>query len=176
MNASFTTQFPKTAHPLISGMHTHFVPKILKGIEQLQPDNEMLYFHYQEYVMLQRKLNKDYTLDVQHPKLHTIREDQYNRWKTGNLIHFYIYTRTKNQLRFAPILKCTSVQKIEILWHDPDGVVNAIPNVYVNNRWIIGDDLDTLVYNDGFNNQAEFFAYFNTTFKGKLIHWTDLKY
>ncbi len=176
MNASFTTKFSNKANQLIADKYTYFVPKILKGIEQLQPTNENLYFYYQEYVMLQRKLKKDYKIDVLHPKIHTIREDKHNRWKAGNLIHFYIYTRTKNQLLFAPILKCKSVQSIEVLWHDPDGFLTATPRVYINQRWIIGDELKKLALNDGFESTETFFAYFNTDFKGKLIHWTDLKY
>lgn len=176
MNLSYSTNYPKTLLPILANKPTYFVPKILKGIEQLQPKNESLFFYLQEYVMLHRKLKKDYKIDVTHPKLHTFREDKNNRWKAGNLIHFNIYTRTKNQFRFAPVLKCISTQKIEIIWKDPDGFKMAIPCVYVNNRWMVGEALEQLIYNDGFNSHDEFFAYFNTNFTGKIIHWTNLKY
>jgi len=176
MNLAFSTTFTKKPKTLLSQSPTLFVPKILLGIEQLQPDNENLFFYKQDYIFLQRKLKKDYKLDVNHPKIHTIRRDASNRWKTGNLIHFYIYTYTKNQFQFAPILKCVSTQKIDIVWHDADGFKCAIPNVYINNRWIVGEDLKQLALNDGFISVNDFFAYFNTDFTGKLIHWTNLKY
>lgn len=176
MNCAFSTTFPKTLRAVLAGKPTYFVPKILKGIEALQPDNENLFFYYQEYVFLQRKLGKPYKVDVNRPKLHTFREDKNNRWKAGNLIHFNIYTRTKNQLKFAPVLKCISTQKIEIIWTNSDGFHLPIPIVYVNNRWMIGDELTQLIHNDGFNSIDEFCAYFNTDFVGKIIHWTDLRY
>jgi hypothetical protein len=176
MNAPFSTYFKKDLPEILASKPTHFVPKIWMGIMQHKLNAEPMQSYFTDYVFLQRELQKDYKLDVTHPKLHTIREDATNRWKTGNLIHFYIYSRSKNQLRFAPILKCVSTQKIEIIWTDSDNFRMAIPCVYVNNRWIVGDQLDQLAINDGFNNLEEFFAYFNTDFKGKIIHWTDLKY
>ncbi|MFV9549654.1 hypothetical protein [Algibacter sp. PT7-4] len=176
MNCSFSTTYPKYLPEILANTPTLFVPKILKSIETLQPNNENLFFYYQDYVFLQRKLKQDYKTDVNHPKLHTIREDKNNRWKTGNLIHFYIYTRTKNQHLFAPVLKCKAIQNIEIVWHDPDGLKTPIPRVYINNRWIVGLQLEALVRNDGFKSIEAFFAYFNTSFKGKIIHWTDLRY
>jgi hypothetical protein len=33
-----------------------------------------------------------------------------------------------------------------------------------------------LMKNDGFESAEQFFNWFNGYFKGKIIHWTDLKY
>jgi hypothetical protein len=177
MNLSLSTQFPKHLEKPLTSTETLFVPKILKGLQQHQLITDVDAKHYlMQYVFLQRKLKKQYKIDVDAPKLHTFRHDANNRWKTGKLIHFYIYTRTKNQLLFAPVLKCVSTQKIEIVHQDPDGFKLAAPQVYVNNRWIIGKPLEQLIKNDGFASPAHFFAYFNTCFTGKIIHWTNLKY
>ena len=177
MNLSFTTKWSKTMPSHMANNPTLFVPKIILGLQQQKPQFEPVYQHcLRNYVFLQRKLKEDYKLCVDYPKLHTIRHDTKNRWKAGNRIHFYIYTRTKNQLRFAPIIKCTATQKIEIIWTDGDGFKMAQPTVWIDGSWILGDALNQLAINDGFNNVEDFFAYFNKDFTGKLIHWTNLKY
>ena len=81
------------------------------------------------------------------------------------------------------------VQKIEIKWFD-DGKIKQV-SVFIDGK-IYGTvcynfgvnvtelykrkKLDLLAQNDGFETIEEFFAYFNEDFKGKMIHWTDLKY
>lgn len=109
-------------------------------------------------------------------KKHTIRADVKNRWKAGNLIHFVINNRTPNRFQFAPVIKCTSTQKIEILYKDIDGFKLEVATVYVDGVWLPGDEVEVLAINDGFDNIEDFFAYFNKNFTGKIIHWTNLKY
>lgn len=36
--------------------------------------------------------------------------------------------------------------------------------------------IEELAMNDGFESVDQFFAWFNKDWKGKIIHWTDLKY
>lgn len=36
--------------------------------------------------------------------------------------------------------------------------------------------VEVLAKNDGFSGVKEFFEWFSEDFKGKIIHWTDLKY
>lgn len=106
-----------------------------------------------------------------HPKLHTIRKDQNDRWRPGMDIHFVINGRTKDRFQFAPVVKCTIVQRIE--------VKHAFPHryVFIDDRYIASwKELDALARNDGFDSIEDFFRYFNEDFKGKLIHWTNLKY
>lgn len=106
----------------------------------------------------------------QKAKKHTIRKDTSNRWKAGNDIHFSINVRTKNQFQFAPVVKCVSVQKIEIEYENI-GVI-----VLVDDKPLTTKQVLELAINDGFNSIEEFFEYFNKDFTGKIIHWTNLKY
>lgn len=102
------------------------------------------------------------------PKDHTIRMDKSNRWKADNDIHFVVNNRTKNYFRFAPIIKCKSVQKIEI---------NAKAwSVKIDHHRILPGTLHRLAINDGFDSVESFFDYFNKDFTGNIIHWTNLKY
>lgn len=111
------------------------------------------------------------------PKLHTIRTG--NRWKAGMKIHPVINNRTKDRFQFAPILECKSVQDIEIY----KGIVSIDDEIFYD-AWFdnhlkhqsLLNNMKDLAINDGFPSVEAFFQYFNTDFKGQIIHWTDLKY
>lgn len=117
-------------------------------------------------------------------KKHTIREDKKNRWKVGNKIHFATGIRTKNYNQFAEGI-CNLIEPIEIKYRINGRQKTA--DVFVNNE-LLGqciwfDDklkncsfsVDMLCSNDGFSNSNDFFEWFNSDFKGKLIYW-DLVY
>ncbi len=119
------------------------------------------------------------------PKLHTIRKDEPDRWRAGLLIQFVVNNRRPNRIQFAEG-KCTRIQYIQVRWF------NKWPTVYIGDTeedWapfyfhddagvpMYGvEDMKRLAVNDGFESVEEFFMYFKENFKGKIIHWTDLKY
>jgi len=117
------------------------------------------------------------------PKFHTIRKDESKRWGPEVMIDFFINARTKLMFRFAPRIPVISTQNIRIKRY------NDLAQVFIDNIWF-GDaffngfnkidghnvDLETLALNDGFESVDDFFKYFDSDFKGKIIHWTDLKY
>ena len=107
------------------------------------------------------------------PKLHTIREDRFYRWQEGNDIHFFINVRKKNMFRFAPVVKVKAVQQIEI---KHSGESWRIPWVMIDGVIQTADEINTLALNDGFESREHFFAWFSSDFKGKIIHWTDIRY
>lgn len=121
-------------------------------------------------------------------KIHSIRHDPLSRWKVDMDIHFVINSRTKYRFQFAPVVKCVSVQEIEIHWFESNkpinfnygGVFNDEDCIYaevtVDGRPLMVTEMQTLATNDGFDSLKDFFAYFNEPFKGKIIHWTDIKY
>lgn len=111
-----------------------------------------------------------------HPKRHTIRRDSKNRWKAGNKIHPVINNRTPQRFQFAPILKCISIQAIEIIWSDQENKRNEFPAIFIDGKILDQESEKKLALNDGFESVAEFHKYFNTDFYGKIIHWTNLKY
>lgn len=111
-----------------------------------------------------------YTPESTCEKIHTIRHDESERWRPGMDIHFVINSRTKDRLQFAPVIKCKSVQTIEIEYQEKYTVVR------IDGRSISYEEVKQLAANDGFDNVWDFFKYFNKDFKGRLIHWTDLKY
>ncbi|WP_120240219.1 hypothetical protein [Marinifilum flexuosum] len=162
------TKFP-------SGTPTYFVEKILActGCEDL-PDSTL---ERLAEMIAPEVENGDWMIPEMveqfRPKIHTIRVDAKNRWKPGNKIHFVINNRTKNYLQFAPVMTCVSVQDIEIIY--PTEYVNDLI-VIIDGRRLSRNEMYELAWNDGFSYLAQFDQYFMEGFKGKLIHWTNLKY
>jgi hypothetical protein len=167
MILSFSTQ--------LNGKPTYFVEKIHVGL-RIENKVGMCEDHYPpNYNFIVKRNCK--------AKIHTIREDKYDRWQPGTKIDFFINCRQKDMLRFAPVLPVVRVQKIEIRWiglSKPLG--EKRPWVRIDGKSIYTiDQIDEdrmlqLANNDGFNTIEDFFAYFNQDFTGKLIHWTELKY
>ena len=119
----------------------------------------------------------------QTPKLHTIREDKNDRWKVGMKVHPVYNNRTKDRYQFAPTFECKGIQRIEIIHFKmtiPQGLVKVWIKIDGKLFYDIDDtlieNLKLLAKNDGFKSIDEFFGYFNKDFKGKIIHFTDLKY
>ena len=99
-------------------------------------------------------------------KIHTIREDELNRWKVGNKIHFATRVRTKKQKQFYEDV-CVSVQNIRFI----------LEKIYVDGKKLERKETLVLAKNDGFNNVGELFDFFDwKDFEGKIIHWTNYLY
>ena len=167
MTLAFSTQLNKKP--------TYFVDKILVGLKE----NKII--DYNEFSYLQSEhINKPFVtvcFSYPNPKIHTIRADEKDRWKAGMDIHFVINNRTKNRYQFAPIVKCISTQEINIVyWYNPKTEMFDKPNIYIDGKVLSKKQIELLAINDGFENSTAFFAYFNTSFNGKLIHWTNTKY
>ncbi len=105
-------------------------------------------------------------------KIHTIRTDVPGRWKEGNQIHFATGVRTKEYECFKKG-KCLSVQDIEIIRMSEE-LTDTI--VKVDGRKLLLGELYALGFSDGFESLIAFLLWFKDGFKGKIIHWTDLRY
>ena len=105
-------------------------------------------------------------------KIHTIRVDDHSRWKIGNIIHFATGVRTKAYNNFKKGC-CLGIQKIEFKYvmHD-----DAVPVILVDDIVLTTPEVELLANNDGFDTVDKLYAWFNSDFKGKIIHWTDFKY
>ncbi|MDE5525244.1 MULTISPECIES: hypothetical protein [Elizabethkingia] len=112
------------------------------------------------------------------PKIHTIREDNANRWNPGIMIDYFIGTRTVNMFRFAPRIQVISTQTIFLDYSSKSNIMNVI----IDGKHQRGDKLKILAENDGFESYDDFVKYFKnhvpegSITKLKLIHWTDFKY
>jgi hypothetical protein len=111
-------------------------------------------------------------------KKHSIREDQGNRWKKGVVIHVTTGSRTK---KYTCHLKkeCTGTQKIEIKYLNRDSNypliwIDGVLFVYYYTKDM--EVLQDLAKNDGFLDFDDFCRWFYKDFKGKIIHWTELRY
>lgn len=100
-------------------------------------------------------------------KLHTIREDSKSRWKIGMKIHFATGVRTNNYNQFHSGV-CVSTQIIVIVDRE----------IFIDGKQLSDDEIEYLSINDGFDELEHFWGWFDqyTPFKGRIIHWTDLKY
>lgn len=107
-------------------------------------------------------------------KIHTIRKDEKNRFKQGVMIDFKQWSGRpyhSNNLSFKERLPVMEVQTIEIYF-----IGRKINTIYVNDRYLMLNDIINIVKNDGFDSLEDFAEYFKTNFKGKIIHWTDYSY
>lgn len=114
-------------------------------------------------------------------KKQTIREDKKNRWKVKTPIHFATGVRTKNYKQFASS-HVAEIKTIRIEYYCMD-VFN--PNhqnllyltetravlVFVNNKPLTINEIDTLAKDDGFDTTSDFFKWFDKDFTGKIIVW-----
>ncbi|NCB82969.1 MAG: hypothetical protein EOM44_00495 [Bacteroidia bacterium] len=116
-------------------------------------------------------------------KIHTIHQDTTGRWKAGMKIQFATGARTEAYNQFHEA-ECTGVQDIEIRYTDMRGAVE----IYIDGKhlgtWhrfmpprsVNVADVLRLAVNDGFEGVTEFLNWFQRDFKGKVIHWTDVRY
>ena len=130
-------------------------------------------------------------------KIHTIREDKYDRWKAGRKIHFATGTRTKEYNQFFSGI-CKSVQDIILVNHGNhvyckikvrDGLFvhnDCVENEHIKfykgsfarkagEPWLLED----LCTNDGLSwddFKQWFIPKHGDKFVGKIIHWTDFVY
>jgi hypothetical protein len=102
-------------------------------------------------------------------KIHTVRQDEKERWQTDTLMHMIVNPRTPQQVLFNRAV-CYSVQEIEIP-HFPFWI-----QIKVDGRFLTESELMEFIKNDGFDTVEEFVEWFPVNFKGRLIHWTDKKY
>lgn len=105
-------------------------------------------------------------------KIHSIRVDAHNRWKAGRAIQMATGVRTKRYNCFREEI-CKSIQSFEIQW-DRRGMFYEIK---IDGRHLkTSKEVEELAHNDGFVDTYTFIQWFNTNFKGRILHWTDKKY
>ena len=187
MNLPFKTIWPDKMPEHLAGKPNYFMEKIFKTflMDMVPNTNNELIFPYWSKNRLKTGTFIDATaFENISPKKHTLREDKNDNWKDGNDIHFWINFRTKDQFQFAPVIKCSSVQKIDIKYNPGGGVNVFIDDKFFHYQTSFGLSwsketamkMKQLAINDGFPDVKSFFSWFNKDFTGKIIHWTDLKY
>lgn len=154
----------------INNNASYFVEKITKSIPGITPKAVDL------AIKAGYEFNNLVYLKVA-PKIHTAREDKKGLWYPGMKINAVINNRTNRRCQFVPDMPCIHTQTMVINWgYDPKTAQFDLPMVLIDGKEIKGKVLDQLAVNDGFENRAEFFQYFNQNWSGKLIHWTNFKY
>jgi len=100
-------------------------------------------------------------------KIHTIRLDKHDRWKTGIKIHFATGARSGNYNCFKEGA-CIDTQKIKIKGR----------RVFIDHVDCTWEEVEVLAKNDGFDSLDDFWAWFDkySPFNGKIIHWTKFLY
>ena len=112
-------------------------------------------------------------------KIHTIRDDPKDRWKSWREIDFATGVRTKEYNCFK---KCQvmSTQHIFMTYAFDDIIEITIGSRYIADY----SEKEQLAINDGFDSYKDFFDWFyplidkhpKKQFTGKIIHWTDKRY
>jgi hypothetical protein len=165
----------------LNGEHTLFVEKITQGLLEYEPTKQlMLDYEWPKNHFYSHPFSCRSDLK---PKLHTMREDAKERWKPGNSIHMVVNNRSPKMWQFAPIIPCTRTQCVDIFWFGTTVIIHIDEKPFVDFNtawnWELQRDIENLkklAYNDGFETPDAFLKYFCKDFKGKIIHWTNLKY
>ena len=175
----------------MGGGDTDFIAKIWQGLFPLEMSSDEWVPYIKECRdkgLIPPGKNADECLDGIIPKLHTMRKDPKGLWVPGRKIHMVVFNRTKNRFQFAPVLEVKSVQYVQIIHENLFTGEKNDPCLYIGDQpdyedcmpyYYEGygeDDMETLAKNDGFDSVEQFFQWFNSDDKIKLIHWTDLKY
>ena len=180
----FATSWPEKMGRL-AGHPTRFAEKIWQSLLETTVIDEETYgkWYYEDGILdLNMGNNFDYFPFLDYPpKLHTIREDKKNRWRSGMMIHPVIYFRTKKQFQFAPPFLCTGTQRISIRWKSSHRGKFKKCRILIDEKYFFGDILyesttEELAINDGFESVRQFLSWFHQDFDGKIIHWTDKRY
>ncbi len=160
----------------LNGKPSYFVERIHKGFRLKELNMKAAIDPREHYPPNYNYVAKDKVA----PKLHTIREDKNDRWKVGTKIDFFINCRQKNMFRFAPVILVVSVQEVFMTY-----AFNDVIQISIDGRELCTyTQRLNFAINDGFDNWEDFFNYFypkikvseKQFFKGKIIHWTDLRY
>lgn len=106
-------------------------------------------------------------------KVHTIREDQHRRWREGMDIHFATGLRTPQYNQFESGV-CSGVQEIRMLYHNIRYMYR--PVIHIDDRQLDLQEAKIFARNDGFDSWEQFKQWFDEDFKGRIIHWTELRY
>lgn len=183
MTLGYSTHWPKH----MGGGPTFFMEKILKGYpfeDELQFTEWWLSEDGRINHYLGDTFNWGYFVNLETTaKVHTLRYDPSDRWKSGNLIHPVIHNRTPKRFQFAPTTKCMGTQQIVISHYEGyvkiciDGkIFGEVFHHGLDDIYQFTNDVEILALNDGFESLEQFFKWFNKDFTGKIIHWTDLNY
>lgn len=117
------------------------------------------------------------------PKIHSIREDKRNRWREGMVIHFAHGIRTKHYNCWHKGV-CTGVQKVEIYrnsdayyWEgDTRHRAKLDLVIKIDGLYLPQERNLEFAINDGFDSLEDFKGWFDKDFKGKIVHWTGIRY
>jgi hypothetical protein len=115
-------------------------------------------------------------------KTHTIRTDRTERWKKGQVIHFWRGNPRNTKATPKPHqfheCNCRSVQSFEMTFElDIHNI-----EVKIDNRFISDNEILELAIADGFDSIEDMTNWFfgqldgKNCFKGRLIHWTKKVY
>jgi hypothetical protein len=110
-------------------------------------------------------------------KIHTVRSDEHDRWRSGVMMHMATGTRTKyyNCFKQTP---CTSYQRVYMSY-------DWMLNISVGSRELFGaNEREQFAINDGFVSLEAFEDWWypvlaknpNKEYSGKVIHWTNFRY
>lgn len=182
MTLGFSTHWGPEMGPL-AGMPTYFPDKIMKSMWEYYGKETNFFINNwsketEEKFELVKPFRDMSAMERERltPKPHTIRRG--HRWKKGDKIHMVINNRTKDRFQFAPVIKCTKVDSVEInhWWYDEEKTTSNFSTVKINGKSLEWKDIEKLSENDGFPSVESFFDFFNEDFEGQIIHWTDLRY
>lgn len=111
-------------------------------------------------------------------KIHTLREDEHNRWHKGRKIEMATGVRTPLYSQFncfdEALQTCTGTQDVFMTYW-----LGQL-EITINGKYVYDYNVvELLIKNDGLT-ESEFIDWFfpneNNEWSGKIIHWTDFRY
>lgn len=100
-------------------------------------------------------------------KIHTIRDDEKERFKVGMILDHSTGVRTKKFKKHIT----NSCKRIDRIYIDP-----RTKSIKLNGIELTDFEKQLIIVNDGFDSVQDFWDWFKVPKHRRLIQWTDFKY
>lgn len=169
MKLLFAQYYPSRM-PRLGGLPTDFKAKLWQGFAKIDLNN----LQSDAYIKFLRNLSKTEIELIGHvaPKYHTMRRDDENKFKVGTPVEFF----DEDGNMIAPALACVRTQKVSITWLKKGGNWRTDTIVTIDDRILQNWEIRAVSRSDGFDSPEDFFEWHPNDYKGKIIHWTTIKY
>ena len=122
------------------------------------------------------------TLIKNEVKVHTIRDDTHNRWKSGTKIHFWLGNPRNTRGKIKPyqfgVGEVSRVEAIRMDFSISEDLQSDVVSIGKDIRLKSEDELNALAINDGFENWGQMKQWFfnpDRQYFGKIIFWKNFE-
>lgn len=183
VNIKYTTNF--SFEKDVIGKETNFHYKLWSALFKCVIKVNMV-----EFLDKGKEFTSNFTKDVMkfQPKITTFRKDEAHEYEKGTEIISLLEIEPGVEMNFLPKIECVSTQMCEIKYPEQISPGQKTLEILISAKYygaiflkngeitVSSPKIKNLITNDGFDNAADFMNFFSKPWKGKIIHFTNLRY